>query len=553
MDQDVPDKSNPHQFNGLRQVLTDQQPFGPGDTESVVHHGLSNVDRLFDRTNLIYAQTVADTQPTYIIGRKGAGKTAFLVGSTLKGRSLSEVLKTDSVYHAMLKVLREYSHAHGQLFVDQRADIWQALFEQIAIVHAWRTASRRDPARELQALSDYVGRATGPADPTVVAEHFLAELLHHTAERPSVGLRETIAGVTNGGVRFDVARAAMHTVLAGRAETPVIVMDNLEDLHVRLHELTEVLAGLFRCVGRLVATNPGNRPFGTQICLPSELFDKIHEIAAAPEKDLQGRYLKIYWTARELLRLTGTRLALFLQMHHPDELGRLRRRADLVDEPDPVIALLRAALPPRMISGLDIEEDPIAYLLRHTQLLPRHLIQILNSVFTRTDHGSRPWAVTQAAVRAGTRHAEQLLVSGIFNAHLASFPFASAAVRQLSGRVDISFPANDLHRVYNQQGIRKLTNLDFDDFLSMLFTLGVLGVRFGQTGRYNKAHFQYTFDYNLTAQEDTDVLCFHPLFTRFLHERALPRLRSAHAHATYPYGCDLKGEDYRHSFGYTGT
>jgi len=549
----VVSKSKPHQHNGLRQVLTDQRPFGPGDTESVVHHGLANVDRLFDRTNLIYAQTVADTRPTYIIGRKGAGKTAFLVGSSLTGRPLSEVLKTDSVYHAMAKVLREYSRAHGPLFVDQRADVWQALFEQIALVHAWRTASRRDPARELQILSDYVGRPTGPADPTIVAEHFLAELLRHAGERPSIGLQETIAGVTSGGIRFDVARAAMHTVLEGRVETPVIVMDNLEDLHVRLHELTEVLAGLFRCVGRLIAMNPGNRPFGTQICLPSELFDKIHEIAAAPEKDLQGRYLKIYWTAPELLRLTGTRFLLFLQTRHPDELERLRRRADHVDEHDPAIALLRAALPARMLSGLDIEEDPLAYLLRHTQLLPRHLIQILNGVFSRTDRGSTPWAVTEEAVRAGTRHAEQLLVSGIFNAHLASFPNASAGVRQLAGRLGISFPASELHKVYNQQGIRKLTHLDFDDFLSMLFTLGVLGVRFGQTGRYNKAHFQYTFDYTLTAQEDTDVLCFHPLFTRYLHERSLPRLRAARAHATYPYGCDPKGEDYRHSFGYTGT
>ncbi|MGH2373967.1 MAG: hypothetical protein ACRDIC_10945, partial [bacterium] len=160
------------------------------------------------------------------------------------------------------------------------------------------------------------------------------------------------------------------------------------------------------------------------------------------------------------------------------------------------------------------------------------------------------WAVTPQAVMAGTRYAERLLVSGILNAYQASYPDAAAALRKLAGECDLSFPVNALHKVYNRVGIRKITHLDFDEFLSMLFGLGVVGVRFGQTGRYNKAHFQYTFDHPLTYQEDSDQLCVHPLFTRHLMERAIPRLRRERAQATYPYGCDPKGEDYRKAFGY---
>jgi len=536
--------------DGLKRVLTPQQPFGPIVTEDVMNLGRSDAGQLFDRNNRVYAQAVSDSPPTYIIGRKGAGKTAFLIGSDVAHDHPQIVLTTEDVYHEMLKVFHEYGRDH-ELFVGQRADLWQALFEHVALFHACRSFNSADPQESLHVLTSYLGNtAENGMGETFAATRFLRELRKNISDAPGAGFHDAIDNVTLGRTRFADARAALRVVLGHRERPPIIVMDNLEDLHLRLPELRPVLAGLFRCVGRMISTNHDNRPYGVQICLPSELWDLIHDIATAPDKDLQGRYLTIYWTARELLRLTGTRLHLFLRARHPDQLEVLQRRADGNDESDPSIALLRAALPPRIHSGLDIDEDPLAYLLRHTQLLPRHLIQILNSVFSRRDRGSTPWNVTPIAVIAGTRHAERLLVSGILGAYRATFPKAAEALHRLTGRLEISFPARKLHKVYNQQGIRKLTGLDFDEFLSMLFTLGALGIRFDQTGRYNKAHFQYTFDYPLVAQEESDHLCFHPLFTRYLLERSLPQLRTQQAHATYPYGCDPRGEDYRGTFGY---
>jgi hypothetical protein len=535
----------------LDRILTTQRPFGPPDTETVVNAGVHDADRLFDRSNLIYARAMGPARPTYIVGRKGAGKTAFLLSSTLRGGPPSEVLRTATVYHEMAAVLRRYRNGRGPLFVEQAAEIWLALFEQVAVYHAGRHASAGDSPNDLQVLWDYLGPpGAGPEDATGMAERFLSELQRRIADPGVVGLREVLEGQAHGGNTIGRVRQAMANVLRGRGEPLVIVMDNLEDLHEQLGELHHVLAGMFAAVGRVIADHQDCRPYGLQICLPSELFDQIHEISAAPEKDFRLSYLTIYWTAKELLRLAGTRLQLFLQMHHPDRVDALRRAADRFDEPDPAVALLRAALPETVRNGLGRPEDPLAYVLRHTQLLPRHLIEILNSVFTARVRDSLPWAVSPAAVLIGTRAAERLIVKGVFAAHRASFPFASDALNRLSDALPICFPANELRKMFNRKGIRKLTGVDFDDFLSMLFTLGVVGVRFDQTARYNKAHFQYTFDSVLTAEEDVDHLCFHPLFTRFLHERSLPGLRKGRALATYPHGCDPADEDYRVSLGY---
>jgi hypothetical protein len=535
----------------LDRVLTVAEPFGPLASEALFGAWPESAEQLFDRSNLICAQAVRSS-PAYIVGRKGAGKTAFLLGSTVGSRLPTEALQTSAVYSEMVTVIHRHAKVRGPLFVDQVAEIWQALFEHVAIFHACRTACVTDRPAELQVLWDYQHIPDGsPRNATVAAELFLADLHRRIADLgASAGLREVIEDLTHGGVRFRVARAALRAVLAERRKPLVIVMDNLEDLQSRLHEVSDALAGLFKCVGMLSA-EPAAAPFRLQICLPSELFDQISDISANPEKDFRDSYLTIHWTAGELLKLAGTRLRLFLGGHHPDALEALERRARRLDEPQPDVALLRAVLPPLVHNGLGIAEDPVAYLLRHTQLLPRHLIAILNRVFTMPDADLAAGAVSPDAVTAGTRRAERLIVKGIFAAFKGTFPNAETALRALSDRLGICFPASQLHVVYNQQGIRKRTDLEFDEFLSMLFAIGAVGIRLDQTERYYKAHFQYTFDAPLGAAEDQDWLCFHPLFTRYLHERSLHRLRKAGSLASYPYGSDPADQDYRISLGYT--
>jgi Patatin-like phospholipase len=177
---------------------------------------------------------------------------------------------------------------------------------------------------------------------------------------------------------------------------------------------------------------------------------------------------------------------MFMEAHHPWQLEELDRRRS--GDGDRDVALLRAALPSEVTNGLGGVEDPLAYILRHTQLLPRHLIEILNNVFTAPDPRSVPWAITGEAVRLGVRAAEKIIVSGIFAAHRASYDFAPGALTRLTNRLSICFQASELRKVFNQEGITKITGSDYDDFAEMLIAMGVLGVKVSRTHRYNRAH-----------------------------------------------------------------
>ena len=527
----------------LGDILTPEEPFGPPDADRLFARSSETAFELIDRTNVVFARA-AMNRPVYLVGRKGAGKTAFLKGTFHDGDIAFEELVSGSVYSKYLGFVRRFQERHAPLFADQLAEVWSTLFAHVAIFHVCKTASTSDPVDELQTLWDYHQGATiANRDATNVVEHLLASMKELSDEMAAgADISELTASLVSDGVSFAQARSALRVISQARGRRVVIIMDNLEDLHSRLYDVGPALQGLFRCVGRSIDEQAD---FDLQLCLPSEPFDDIQAMSASPEKDFR-RVLPIYWSSRELLHLVSSRLGKHLEAHYPDRLDEVRARARRFGKDE--AALLRAVLPAQMTNGLGITEDPVAYLLRHTQLLPRHAIELLNAVFCEQAGGSQPWAVQDAAIIAGTRTAERAIVAGILNAYSGNYPELRKGISALANRLPIRFGVNKLRTVFNQAGIRKATGQEFLEFVQMLFTVGVVGVFTGETSRYYEAQFQYTFASPLTAAEGTDDLCLHPLFTRHLLAQSLARMRDR-TKVTYPYGTD-PGQDYRIDLGY---
>ena len=426
----------------IARFLTPEQPFGPPESDLLFTPSGRRAEVLFDRSNLIFAHAEA-TRPTYVVGRKGAGKTAFLFGSTLASRWEHEALRTPAIYSRYLATVKRFEALHATLFADQLAEVWDALLYHVAAFHLWRTATNKDRLEELQVIWDYVPPAD-PADSTAFAERFLADLREAAEDaRSGADLGELINTISFGGRAFRDVRAAVRILLARRQPNRlVIVMDNLEDLHLDLEVVAPALRGLFRCIGQHEAAG-STTDFDLRVCLPSEPYDQIRLLSVNPSKDFR-RALTIYWSSQELLHLAGARLRMFLASHHREELEGLSARAADQHDGEDDVSLLRAALPLTMTNGLGITEDPIAYVLRHTQLIPRHLIEVLNAVFTaRPGQQSRPWAVTEQAVLSGTRSAEQVIVLSILSAYGGTKSTVPWAVRALANRLPIRFSVSE--------------------------------------------------------------------------------------------------------------
>jgi hypothetical protein len=209
-------------------------------------------------------------------------------------------------------------------------------------------------------------------------------------------------------------------------------------------------------------------------------------------------------------------------------------------------ATLRALLPPGTIrNGLGSDEDPVAYIMRHTQLLPRHLIQILNEILARpARQGDGLPVASPRDVLEGVREAELRIVDGILSSYSLDYPFMAAALGYLKNHIPNALTCSDLHRAFNAAGVVR-SGVDYSDFLEGALDVGVLGVVERSTSRYSIGRFSYTFAETLRPVEDEDRICVHPLFMFRLFDRGgIRRLREQGMLPVYPYGSDTGHYDY---------
>ncbi|MEJ0043617.1 MAG: hypothetical protein WDM81_15980 [Rhizomicrobium sp.] len=98
-------------------------------------------------------------------------------------------------------------------------------------------------------------------------------------------------------------------------------------------------------------------------------------------KDYNASY-RIRWKPIDLLAVTAHRYRLFAQIHDP-VLFAMTGEKDIATR-DGIHDFFKIVMPREFRNSLGDPEDPLAYIMRHTQLLPRHTIAIFNSIITKS-------------------------------------------------------------------------------------------------------------------------------------------------------------------------
>lgn len=411
----VPD-IRPHE---LSDVVTLEKPLGPHEAEPLVNMGQDVFRRLYDETNMVH-RAARTENPFFIVGRKGAGKTAFLVGAAFADGADVILIKSEHVYGKVNTLRMRYSELNGPTVADELVHVWEVLLFHAAMLAIARSeVLPNTPARDR--VWAYLGAFDDPA--TLKVDDLLAAVCAEMSDALTAPQRRSFRHAcwsigTARGPLVSAAEAARAILHEAGSKAVYVVVDNLEDLHRHLAGFADVITALFRVPSR--SFEDDSLPFRTRFAFPAELVPRLTILAANPEKDFQQR-LTIRWSAGELIVIAGNRLRTFLDVHFksaPKQLG-------LPDQHDPrdraaAEKTLRAVLPDRITNGLGFSEDPVAYLLRHTQLLPRHLIQIMNTIMSEAvlDVGANgvPRA-TERQVVDGVHQAEMLIVSGILNTY----------------------------------------------------------------------------------------------------------------------------------------
>ncbi len=535
----------------LAEVITLEEPLGPHVTEDLVKGQVVGSEQklfrlLYDDTNAIHREARVEN-PHYIVGRKGAGKTAFLLGAAFDDNADVALLQSPEIYTEINRLLLRYAERNGPVVADNLAYIWEVLLFHAAILEAARSEKlpRSEGRERLWAYLSVFG------DPTEIrTDDLLARVGAEMSERlldAPVGLsfRGACWAIAPGGTPFSEAVKWLRKVTdeAGPGSLYVVV-DNLEDLHRHLGTYAEVVTGLFRLVSRSEAGDRGTVPFGMRFAFPAELLTQLNALAANAEKDFRNQQT-IRWSASELIVIVGNRLRTFLDIYFPEAVGQFNL-PKTHDPADRAAAgrTLRALLPERVVSALGVSEDPVAYLMRHTQLLPRQLILLLNKVMHRAVRAASPGEIpiaTPAQVVDGVAEAEVVILNNILSSYEYAYPRIGAALEMMKSHITVVEPATRLHKIFNDASVKR-AGLEFDQFIDGCFAVGALGIVSGERGEshlYTEGDFSYTYVNNLRPREDRDHVCVHPIFSSILFDRRTVVEMSRDGHRPiYPYGSD---------------
>jgi len=333
-------------------------------------------------------------------------------------------------------------------------------------------------------------------------------------------------------VSLEDAKSVVLKNLQARQKKFAILMDSLDDFRLDIDSVGYALQGLLKIVGSM------NKPrdiVDIRFCLPSELYPRFAELSSNPNKDFR-RALRLQWSASELILIGAQRLMFYLASNHR-ELYKKYVHLDLTKRGD-ALHMFSAVLPEKITNQTGYPEETISYILRHTQLLPRHFIILLNSIFR--SHRSNRFPVSEERIISGIQQVEEAMVGEIFVAFNLIYPNAKVTCRKCLPELGHKFTMADLHRVFTRHGKAVFGSDNLFDFQRMLVEIGAVGkvIPGSDKDLYIKGNFEYTISHQLSISQD-DELCVHPLFSGIFQGGGKPE------RPVYPYGSNFDDEDYR--------
>lgn len=521
-------KINQEQKNILLDYFSDEEPFGPVNAAEIEDPKV--LELIFEQHNKLFK--ALKKRPTIVVGRKGAGKTSYLNSVFFEGVYDFKVeLDTAKALTSVIESIALFKG--GAIFAESVAEIWENVLFTGAFSELRNQLKSNSKAKKL--INDYLAkigiRDAGTFDDVL---WHMADIFADKSKNGSINvIAEVLRALSNN--EFKDVKTELCKELAQENKRAVILLDSLDNFQLDINEVARAIQGLLKRIGE--SNKPLNR-IDIRFCLPAELFHVFVPLSSNPTKDFKRKIL-LHWVASELVMLAAHRLKIYSQL----DLEKLPTIIDDLEISDKESAqtIIKSILPSSITCRLGVREDSLAYILRHTQLLPRHLLLILNSICDQNkklNNRGETFSVSEDAVKKGVRDIEDMIVQEIFGAFSGLYPHAKVVCEGCLPELHSKFSRGDLERVFRRNGKRLFQSDEFDDFQQMLIEIGCIGRVLDDQGKYIQGQFEYTVPYKLVTSSD-DLLCIHPLFCELFN------VKIREQKPIYPYGSKIEDKDVR--------
>jgi hypothetical protein len=486
----------------LREYVTRQTPFGPIDARAVSDPVARWV--LFNQHNDLCKEYRRD--PRIIVGRRGSGKTSIIMNAErLDSHEFVARVVTQDAIRQVVDTLFEDDKAERQ-FVETIAKIWDVTLNSTLMAHVVAAA----PDADLPTVRRFLlGAEIDTGSNLVRVLRSLKKRAGDLSGAPAFSIRVFFDFIESNDLHYAEAIEELDGFLRKRGTSAVTIMDSLEDYHLEDPHMKQALRGLLRCVGEY-----GSRRRQIRLCIKGEAYFEIRGCSASPLKDFAHNLL-LQWSPTELFGVIAWRVMLYCRLYDPEMYLELPA-GDFRDRKY-VLGIVNRFLIDKVRNGLGQTEPTLPYILRHTQLLPRQVMVMMNAIFGGNGGDCRRWREKPTHdVCAAVKGCEPALCEEIFSAFESKYPMAWAFCEKTLPELPRLFADGDLRRAFNRHGkaVIKATGfpLEYEEFRQMLVEMGAVGRVRKVTGIYAEADFEYAQPGRLHLSVD-DQLCVHPLFS----------------------------------------
>jgi hypothetical protein len=544
----------------LCNFFTEQQPLG--SIESIDQNSEDDqylFRKYFHESNRPYAQI--RTHPTMIVGRRGAGKTDALLShryipqpeSNYSPLIYFEAKDSTRFFQSILyEISNQIRLDNPKPMVENIADLWVFLF--------WIVVFQR-LAQEPMLCSNYhyeiVARfvkdmqiSENEKNSYEVTFQALKSIINKFEQASELdkrfGFFNRFEFVLSTTVSYSDAKTSAKHIFLSDNRKSIILLDSFENLNITQEESSLTLSGLLRAVSRF---HDEKIPIEVRCCIPGEAYTYITKLSSNILKDFERQTI-LHWTAMEILQLCAKRFSVFIELYYRDYFDKISAGYNLETRKGTIDFWSNHL--PATVPNLNhkIRENTFTYLMRHTQLLPRHMILLLNKCLSEhlTSGEQINKQVSDKLISKSVLETEHQVVQQIVKAHEFVWPDADQQIGAVLKRLGHNVVGvGDLHRAFNKSNANGYGNVNsFNDFLRMLTEVGAVGRLIRRTDHYVVATYEYSESSRLLFNED-DMLCIHPCFTRTFRVLAEGSIPDDYL-PIYPYGANVEDKDRRALF-----
>lgn len=513
----------------LAHLLTEDNPLGPSRHERIIQRSYSQngdgVDNWLIYQNQVFDKCIESSQPL-IIGRRGSGKTA--VATAFKsGGSSKEYFYSPTAKLKKPNNISVFIYSWKQLDVlavnvtasVKKSPEWDGDWDDIrveTVANCWEKELWSEVFKEIYTIS--IDKSESRREFPNIISYIRGDDPENIDEFDDINPNQLSA-------QFSRCQQELLDYLRRNKIYCYIIVDSFEQYPVEKIKTRKSLGGLVKCINDFPDFFPRMQ---IKCCLPEEITPSLKKKSSNILKDYAESSIPLRWKPIDLMKIVADRYREFLGIYSENRaLIEKIENLSFVDNEDIEHGYFRdqiheffdSVMPKTITNKLGVQEETIAYILRHTQLLPREFLLIFNKAIKNSYElsGKISWDyIHEQSIKAAIDDVEPDLIDQIISPYQSIYPDLIDELESVLPELNSIFFMDELDSVSARfsKKVKELT----PDIRSTLFQIGIIGYSDGDnideiTGvRYVYGRFHYNSNQVITFSKGR-VYCVHPLFS----------------------------------------